>query len=112
MSLSLTDTQRRVLEFMHGFHRSFGWMPTRVEIARNFGWKSPNAAESHLQAMRSGGFITLNARHSARAVTITPLGLQTIGASNPMPGGPNLIALPVIDPLRIRSSKGGEGAQP
>lgn len=55
----LTDRQGEILDFIRECIRTHGLPPTRAEIARHFGFKSPNAAEDHLRALRRQGFIEL-----------------------------------------------------
>jgi repressor LexA len=47
----LTGAQQRVLLYIESHIRSEGSPPTRIEICKHFGWKSPNAAEHHLVAL-------------------------------------------------------------
>lgn len=100
--MTLTDTQRRVIEFLRTFSAQKGFMPTRAEIADNFGWNSPNAAHEHLLALKRKGAITLG-RGTARSMGITPEGLASFGT----PALPSLLdtgrfmALPVVDPTKV-----------
>ena len=57
----LTPTQTRVLR--HVAEHIVQWQrpPTRLAIARHFGWASPNAAEEHLQQLVRKGYIELDA---------------------------------------------------
>jgi repressor LexA len=57
--MRLTDRQGEVLDFIRTCIREHGLPPTRVEICRRFGFKSPNAAEDHLRSLRRKGFIEL-----------------------------------------------------
>lgn len=59
MSRPLTQRQGQVLNFLHDFQAANERPPTRVEIARNFNWASPNAAEDHLKALQRKGAIRL-----------------------------------------------------
>jgi len=55
----LTATQSRVLAFIGARIRDHGYPPTRIEISRHFGYRSPNAAECHLRALAAKGVIEL-----------------------------------------------------
>ncbi len=44
----LTELQARVLDYIDSCV-SAGLPPTRAEIAEHFGWKSANAADTHLR---------------------------------------------------------------
>ena len=53
---TLTRRQNEILIFISQYIDKEGLPPTRVEISRHFGFRSPNAAESHLRALaRKGG---------------------------------------------------------
>jgi repressor LexA len=58
--MALTKRQTEVMAFLRKFKAECGFPPTRVEIAQHFGFRSPNAAEEHLQALHRKGelFIT------------------------------------------------------
>lgn len=55
----LTARQREILAFIQTSIESTGIPPSRVEIAEAFGFRSPNAAEDHLQALNRKGAIDL-----------------------------------------------------
>lgn len=55
----LTSKQTEILIFIQGVIRERGIPPTRVEIARGLGFRSPNAAEAHLRALQRKGAIDL-----------------------------------------------------
>ncbi|NUQ33445.1 MAG: transcriptional repressor LexA [Planctomycetaceae bacterium] len=61
---TLTDRQKEVLTFIidHIGERSFP--PTVAEIATKFGFNSPNASASHLNALRKKGYIRIEPRAS------------------------------------------------
>lgn len=60
---NLTDRQAEILEFIQRTLRDSGVPPTRADICAEFGFSSPNAAEGHLKAIASKGYIELM-RHS------------------------------------------------
>lgn len=55
----LTPRQAEILDFIRSTIESSGFPPTRVEIMRLFGFKSPNAAEDHLRALERKGAIEI-----------------------------------------------------
>ena len=57
--MKLTARQQQILDLIRESIDATGYPPTRVEIARRFGFKSPNAAEAHLRALEDKGVITL-----------------------------------------------------
>ncbi|NVK73187.1 MAG: transcriptional repressor LexA [Oceanospirillaceae bacterium] len=57
--IKLTKRQSDVLETIRDFISETGFPPTRAEIARRLGFKSPNAAEEHLKALCKKGAIEM-----------------------------------------------------
>ena len=57
--LPLTKRQQQIFDFILECMVTNGAPPTRVEIADNFGFRSPNAAEDHLKALDKKGHIEL-----------------------------------------------------
>ena len=55
----LTDRQQQILDLVRRTIERTGAPPTRAEIAVEFGFKSANAAEEHLQALARKGVIEL-----------------------------------------------------
>lgn len=55
----LTKRQQQIFDFILECIVINGAPPTRVEIAENFGFRSPNAAEDHLKALDKKGHIEL-----------------------------------------------------
>ncbi|MDH2924413.1 SOS-response transcriptional repressor LexA [Nicoletella semolina] len=55
----LTARQQEILDFVRQHIEETGMPPTRVEIARKIGFKSPNAAEEHLKALARKGYIEM-----------------------------------------------------
>ena len=53
----LTERQQEIFDFVKNHITTTGMPPTRVEIAREIGFKSPNAAEEHLKALARKGYI-------------------------------------------------------
>lgn len=55
----LTVRQQQVLEVIKDNIEETGYPPTRVEIAKALGFKSPNAAEEHIKALARKGHIEI-----------------------------------------------------
>lgn len=55
----LTKRQQQILTFIEQTADSQGYPPTRAEICKEFGFRSPNAAEDHLKALERKGAIEL-----------------------------------------------------
>ena len=55
----LTARQQQILDLVQSAIERTGAPPTRAEIAAELGFKSPNAAEEHLQALARKGVIEL-----------------------------------------------------
>jgi len=61
MASKLTDRQQEILDLIRQTVARTGFPPTRAEIARALGFRSPNAAEDHLKALARKGAIELTA---------------------------------------------------
>jgi len=115
LAAQLTVRQSEILEFIRGTLSESGAPPTREEIARAFGFRSPNAAEQHLQALRKKGLIDLVAGTS-RGIRLkdavlavreisAEFGLPLIGkvaAGSPILAQENVLRHPAIDPLMFK----------
>lgn len=55
----LTQRQEEVLNYIRSHISEHGLPPTRLEIANALGFRSPNAAEEHLRALRKKNAITM-----------------------------------------------------
>ena len=55
----LTSRQEEILNLIKDHLKEKGFPPTRVDISKSFGFKSPNAAEQHLRAIEKKGFISI-----------------------------------------------------
>ena len=55
----LTARQQEVLDLLKRHLETTGMPPTRAEISRELGFKSPNAAEEHLKALSRKGAIEI-----------------------------------------------------
>ena len=77
----LTKRQKEVLTFISDHIDSIGFPPTRNELSKHFGFRSPNAAESHLRVLEHKGVIRIEAGRS-RGITLTALSRPNLPASN------------------------------
>lgn len=98
---SLTARQREILEFIRDTVESEGRPPTRAEVCAAFGFRSPNAAESHLRALAAKGAILLE-EGRARGIRLPEgLGLPLIGrvaAGSPILAVEHIEARHQVDP--------------
>ena len=77
--MKLTARQQQVLDFIPTAVTEAGLPPTRVEIARQFGFRSINAAEQHLRALARKGAIDLMAGTSRGIRLKLSTGLPVVG---------------------------------
>ena len=56
---NLTKRQEEILNLIKSHILDLGIPPTRADISRSLGFKSPNAAEQHLRAIEKKGFIKI-----------------------------------------------------
>jgi repressor LexA len=83
-----TSRQREILNFISEFIEKHKFPPTRSELSKHFGFRSPNAAETHLRALEKKAAIGIE-RGVSRGITLLPLALAEVpGSVNP--------ALPLI----------------
>ncbi|MFT5140315.1 MAG: repressor LexA [Lysobacterales bacterium] len=68
----LTKRQNQVLIFISEHIDNIGFPPTRNDLSLHFGFRSPNAAESHLRALEKKGVIQIE-RGRSRGITLTAL---------------------------------------
>jgi repressor LexA len=98
---SLTPRQNEILSFIRDTLESEGRPPTRAEVCTAFGFRSPNAAESHLRALAAKGAILLE-EGRARGIRLAQgLGLPLIGrvaAGSPILAVEHVEARHQIDP--------------
>lgn len=100
MSRPLTARQQHVFDFIVKTMGELGYPPTRAEIAKALGFRSPNAAEEHLRALERKGAIRI-IRNTSRGIRLpnqeplepadTPAAATALVAADPLPNG-----LPVI----------------
>jgi repressor LexA len=65
----LTKQQIKVLACVEVYLNKTGFPPTRVEICQELGFKSPNAAETHLRALEKKGYISIKSG-SSRGISV------------------------------------------
>ena len=101
----LTPRQTQILRLIQDAIAESGMPPTRAEIARTLGFKSPNAAEEHLRALQRKGVIDLIPGASRgiqlKDILREQLGLPLIGrvaAGKPIFSEENFEARLQIDP--------------
>ncbi|MCL7929110.1 transcriptional repressor LexA [Halomonas llamarensis] len=69
MSRPLTARQQNVYDFIVKTMSEYGYPPTRAEIAKALGFRSPNAAEEHLRALERKGAIRI-IRNTSRGIRL------------------------------------------
>lgn len=84
--LKLTKRQSEILTFLKNWINEHGYPPTRIEMAQQLGFRSPNAAEDHLRALARKGAIemTSGASRGLRIVDFEPES-QPITNENELP---------------------------
>mgnify|MGYP001485914005 FL=1 len=65
----LTKQQTKVLTCVEVYLNKTGFPPTRAEICKELGFKSPNAAEMHLRALEKKGYISIKSG-SSRGISV------------------------------------------
>ena len=65
----ITSQQQRVLDCIQIYLNKTGFPPTRADICKELGFKSPNSAETHLRALEKKGFIAIESGAS-RGISI------------------------------------------
>ncbi len=76
--IKLTSRQDQVLACIRQYILDTGYPPTRADIAHALGFKSPNAAETHLKALARKGAIEIIAGAS-RGIRIPDMDLVSAG---------------------------------
>jgi repressor LexA len=75
----LTQRQAEVLQLIRDFVQATGFPPTRADIARQFGFRSANAAEDHLRALARKGYLDM-LPGASRGIRLTEgAGLPIVG---------------------------------
>ena len=97
----LTARQQEILRMIREFMEDSGFPPTRAEICRAMGFRSPNAAEEHLRTLERKGVIEILAGASRGIRLKENLGLPLIGrvaAGSPILAEQNVEAHLQLDP--------------
>ena len=76
---NLTTRQAEILELIRAHIDETGFPPTRVEICKHFGFRSPNAAEQHLRALARKGAIDIAGGTSRGIRLLHESGLPVVG---------------------------------
>ena len=86
---NLTKRQSEIFNYIKSEIENNGYPPTRSEISKTFGFKSPNAAGDHLKALKKKGVLDL-AAGTSRGITIASesSGIPVVGLVSA--GGPIL----------------------
>ncbi len=87
MARPLTQRQQNVYDFIVKTINELGYPPTRAEIARALGFRSPNAAEEHLRALERKGVIRMMAGTS-RGIRLPALEQEAEAEEAPSQGLP------------------------
>jgi repressor LexA len=93
----LTERQQQILDLVQSVIQRTGSPPTRAEIAAELGFRSPNAAEEHLQALARKGVIELLGGTS-RGIRLRP---DTLAALNESRGRQFALPLPSLSQLTL-----------
>lgn len=98
---SLTARQGEILDFIRHTVETEGRPPTRAEVCTAFGFRSPNAAETHLRALAAKGAIVLE-EGRARGIRLAEgSGLPLVGrvaAGSPILAAEHVEARFQLDP--------------
>ncbi len=105
--MNLTQRQQQILSLIKSHIDLTGYPPTRADIAREFGFKSHNAAEEHLKALAKKGVIEIipGASRGIRLVEEIPSGLPLVGrvaAGAPILASENIEDYVALDPSFFR----------
>ena len=92
MIQKLTKRQQEILDLIREIITKTGAPPTRAEIAAAFGFKSPNAAEDHLQALARKNAIEL-VSSTSRGIRLKAADAPDLLTNNPLEG---VLSLPLI----------------
>jgi repressor LexA len=77
---ALTPRQKQILRFISEFIETNKFPPTRSELSKHFGFRSPNAAEAHLRALEKKDYISIEPGIS-RGLTLLPLSAEALPPS-------------------------------
>lgn len=101
----LTERQKEILHLIREHTATSGFPPTRADICRAMGFKSPNAAEDHLRALERKGAIEILAGASRGIRVKQESGVPLIGrvaAGAPILAAENIEGRYKIDPRMFK----------
>ncbi|WP_374437099.1 transcriptional repressor LexA [Inhella sp.] len=100
--IALTPRQQEIYDLVRRSIERTGAPPTRAEIAQTLGFKSPNAAEEHLQALARKGVIEL-VSGTSRGIRLKSSELRSLrrGSSKPAPEGQLGLPIPGLAQLML-----------
>lgn len=101
----LTPRQKEILHLIREHTATSGFPPTRADICRAMGFKSPNAAEDHLRALERKGAIEILAGASRGIRVKQESGVPLIGrvaAGAPILAAENIEGRYKIDPRMFK----------
>ena len=87
----LTKRQNQILMFISEHIDNIGFPPTRTEVSEHFGFRSPNAAQSHLLALEKKGVIHIE-RGRSRGITLTHLSCASLPAASILRANPGKLS--------------------
>lgn len=87
----LTARQAEILQLIKDYIVDTGMPPTRAEIAKKLGFKSPNAAEEHLKALAKKGMLEI--------LPGTSRGIRVVGAADEAKGLPLIGQVAAGEPI-------------
>jgi repressor LexA len=93
----LTERQQQILDLVQSAIARTGAPPTRAEIAAELGFRSPNAAEEHLQALARKGVIEL-VGGTSRGIRLQPAMLRALNQAR---GKQFTLPLPSLSQLTL-----------
>lgn len=99
MKSVLTDRQQRVLDFIRSEVATHGTSPTYREIAAKFGYRSPKAAQDHVEALVKKGYLLV--RHGRSR------GIEVL--TSPVDGGEGSVAVPLLG--RIAAGRAADAVE-
>ena len=75
----ITIQQNKVLDCIQEYINKTGFPPTRANICKELGFKSPNSAETHLRALEKKGFINIESGTSRGISLVNPVEAEEDG---------------------------------
>jgi repressor LexA len=106
----LTKRQQEILTLIESHMVATGSPPTRAEIAKTMGFRSPNAAEDHLRALARKGVIELvpgtsrGIRLARTAIGIPIVNIDRIMPMQPVLSDPHITTTCKLDRLFFKPS--------